>query len=55
VEASGDLVDWSEVLYDSSVDLHPNNDGDLMRVADSVAIGSNAERRFLRLRIVQLE
>ncbi len=51
VEASTDLIDWSEVLYDSTTDQHANTDGAMMRVLDS-ALTSASGPRFLRLRIV---
>ena len=50
VEASKDLADWSEVLYDSSSDAWENNLGDRMRVDDNTILtGENV--RFLRLRV----
>ncbi|MCC5807782.1 MAG: CotH kinase family protein [Opitutales bacterium] len=50
VEASGDLLDWTEVLYDSRTDPAPNTHGDKMRVADPAALQTGSPR-FLRLRV----
>ncbi|MCC5842395.1 MAG: autotransporter-associated beta strand repeat-containing protein, partial [Opitutales bacterium] len=50
VEASADLLDWTETLYDSGIDLIPNNDGAHMVVSDSTA-PSPGSPRFLRLRV----
>ncbi|MEX2382549.1 MAG: CotH kinase family protein, partial [Opitutales bacterium] len=53
VEASSDLLDWSEVLYDSRLDAEPNNEGSMMRIEDSLdrqeAPGGT---RFLRVRVI---
>jgi hypothetical protein len=52
VEVSSDLVDWTEVLYDSTTDPQVNTDGEMMRVLDSAPISGSVGPRFLRLRIV---
>lgn len=51
VEATDDISDWSgaDILYDSSVDLQPNNDGDYMKICEPLNPGE--PRRFLRLRL----
>ncbi len=55
VEASADLDEWNDVLYDSRIHLDENTDGDWMRIADSVPFSESAARRFLRLRIVKVD
>lgn len=54
VEASSDLADWSEVLYDSRLHLQENTDGESMRIADSADLSGAGGRRFLRLAIVAI-
>ncbi len=51
VEASSDLVDWSEILYDSSDDPDgTNSDGEI----HEVSVETDGEsRRFLRLRVTK--
>lgn len=53
VEASSDLTQWSEVLYDSRINRGENTDGSFMRVPDLLAVGETGGggRRFLRLRV----
>ena len=51
VEASSDLNNWNEVVYDSRVDTQPNNQGDRMRIEHQ----SGDSRRFLRLRVKLLD
>ncbi len=51
VQASGDLEDWSDVLYDSREDTQANNLDNMMRVEDPVT----EQRRFLRLQVMLLE
>jgi hypothetical protein len=50
VEASIDLADWSERLFDSGTYQGPNSDGEMHEV--SVPIDGQV-RRFLRLRVTQ--
>lgn len=50
LEASTDLNDWSEVVYDSALDPGPNSDGELHEVVLPL---DSASRRFLRLAIQQ--
>ncbi|MCC5804944.1 MAG: chitobiase/beta-hexosaminidase C-terminal domain-containing protein [Opitutales bacterium] len=50
VEASEDLLEWPEILYDSSADSRENNLGDRMRIEDSRLL-TGEENRFLRLRV----
>jgi hypothetical protein len=50
VEASSDLSDWSQVIYDSRDDNQANPGGSIRRVVDPVKM-EEATRRALRLRI----
>ncbi len=53
VEASSSADHWAEVLYDSRIDLQPNNLGDRMRITDSQPLDASA-RRFMRVRVLLL-
>jgi hypothetical protein len=55
VEASSNLVDWQEVLYDSRTSAVENSHGDAMRILDSRTLHDVEGRRFLRLRIERLD
>lgn len=50
VEASRDLLDWSEVLYDSRLSPGPNNLGDQHQIFDPAP--ALPAPRFVRLRVV---
>lgn len=50
VEGSDDLDNWS-TLYDSSVHVQPNTDGDRMKITDSVNLVAGL-KRFLRLKVL---
>lgn len=53
VEASSDLTDWSEIVFDSSIDPIPPIEADRISVTDSQGLDTTA-RRFLRLRVLQV-
>ena len=52
VQASHDLAEWSEVLYNSMDNPAPNNEGLRMRVVDRETALDEADQRFMRLVIV---
>ncbi len=54
VEASSNLNDWDEVLYDSRIHTQPNNAGAYMRIEDPQSAANNGAR-FIRLRVEQID
>lgn len=50
VEASSALDHWTEVLYDSRIDLQPNNLGERMRINDTLP-ADDSGLRFMRMRV----
>jgi hypothetical protein len=53
VEASDDLHEWPEILYDSRDGLPAEREGEIAIVTDSTPVSSHASR-FLRLRVILL-
>ncbi|TVP81712.1 MAG: hypothetical protein EA353_01290 [Puniceicoccaceae bacterium] len=50
VEASTDLIDWSDLRFDSSTEpFEPNSDGELHEVSIEI---DGEPKRFLRLRVM---
>jgi hypothetical protein len=54
VQASDDLTDWSEILFDSRQHEGEPINGKEIRVRDSMDLGEAGSRRFLRLKVLQL-
>jgi hypothetical protein len=50
IQVSGDLADWSAVVYDSAADPGPNNSGSHQEV---VLPATGAPKRFLRLAVIR--
>lgn len=54
IEASADLLDWTEVLYDSRTDSRENGPAERIRIQDTKALDEVfGGTRFLRLRVEQ--
>jgi hypothetical protein len=52
VEASDDLTDWSETVFDSSLDPIPPIQSGRIEIIDPEPLDAGAPR-FLRLRVIQ--